>query len=59
MTKDQIQELKLSHPEGYEKVVEGMYEWQTYFLIQNLIHWIPRSEFLKLIHQAEKNNETG
>ena len=57
MTKDQINQIKLDHPEAYEAVINGLYEWPTSGLIEEIKRWMPQSEFMKLIHQAEKNNE--
>lgn len=58
MTKDQLNKVKLDHPEAYEAVTDSLYEWPTSGLIAEIKRWIPLSEFMKLIHQAEKNNET-
>ena len=58
MTKDQLHQVKLDYPEAYEAVTDSLYEWPTSGLIAEIKRWIPLSEFMKLIHQAEKNNET-
>jgi len=57
MTKDQLAKVKLDHPEAYEAVTDNLYDWPTSGLIAEIKRWIPLSEFLKLIHQAEKNSE--
>lgn len=55
MNKDQIAENKLKYPEEYEMVVESLYEWPPSGLIHELLRWIPQSEFLKMIHQVQRN----
>ena len=57
MTRDQIKDIQLNYPEAYEAVVGSLYEWPTSGLIAEIKRWMPQSEFMKLIHQAEKNNE--
>lgn len=55
MTKDQIEKIKFGFPQEYEQVIVDFYEWETAYLIKEIVKWIPQSEFMKLIHQAEKN----
>lgn len=56
MTKDQLNQVKLDHSEAYETVIDGLYEWPQSGLIHELLRWIPQSEFMKMIHQVEKND---
>lgn len=56
MTRDQIAEVKISHPVGYEAVIAGFYESTTAELIKEIVRWMPKSEFMKLVAQAEKLN---
>lgn len=57
MTKDQIKDIQLNYPEAYEAVIDSLYQWPTSGLIAEIKRWMPQSEFMKLIHQAEKNGE--
>ena len=57
MTKDQLHQVKLDHPTAYEAVVDSLYEWPQSGLIHELLRWIPHSEFMKMINQANKNED--
>jgi len=57
MTKAQMDSVRKSHPQEVELLMSDMYEWPTSRLIGELIRWIPRSEFMKLVHQMEDGDE--
>ena len=56
MTKDQMDRVRRDYPQEVELLMSDMYEWPTSRLIGEMIRWIPKSEFMKLVHQMEKNN---
>lgn len=58
MTKEQIKEIQLAYPTAYELVVSDLYEsWTTAELIRQLMKWMPKSEFMKLIHARDDIGE--
>ena len=59
MTKDQIKELKTSFPSEYETVIDNLYDWPTSGLVQEIVRWMPKSEFMKLINQVRKAQDDG
>ena len=56
MTKDQMKSVREQYPHEVEAVINDMYEWQTPYLVNDLIRWMPKSEFMKLVHQMEDNS---
>jgi hypothetical protein len=57
MTKDQMNWVRREYPKEVELLMSDMYEWPTSRLMGELIRWIPKSEFMKLVHQVEDNDE--
>ena len=56
MTRDQMKVARYQYPHEVELVINDMYEWSTPYLVNELIRWIPKSEFMKLVHQMEDDD---
>lgn len=59
MTKDQMNWVRREYPHEVELLMSDMYEWPMSRLIGELIRWIPKSEFMKLVHQVEDDDGEG
>lgn len=57
MTKDQIKELKTGFPSEYETVIDNLYDWPISGLVQEIVRWMPKSEFMKLINQVRRGSD--
>ena len=58
MTKKQLREIREKYPREMELVLNDMYEWETSYLVYELLKWMPTSELMKLIHQMEDEDGT-
>lgn len=47
-------QLRREYPREVELTMADLYEWTTSALVNELIRWMPKSEFMKLVHQWEK-----
>jgi len=56
MTKDQMKWARDEYPHEVEAVIDDMYDWPTSHLVNELIRWMPKSEFMKLVHQMEDDD---
>jgi hypothetical protein len=56
MTKDQMNWVRKEYPHEVELVMCDLYEWPTSHLVNELIRWMPKSEFMKLVHQMEDDD---
>jgi hypothetical protein len=54
MTKDQLIQVRKEFPHEVECMVDEMYGWPTSRLVNELIRWLPKSEFMKQVYQWEK-----
>ena len=59
MTKDQMNWVRKEYPHEVELVMCDLYEWPTSHLVNELIRWMPKSEFMKLVHQMEDEDGEG
>ena len=57
MTKDQMNWVRKEYPHEVELVMCDLYEWPTSHLVNELIRWMPKSEFMKLVHQMEDEDD--
>jgi hypothetical protein len=57
MTKDQLTWIRKEYPEEYERVMDSLYEWPTSGLVHELLRWMPKVEFMKLVHNVENWDE--
>ena len=57
MTKDQMDSVRRAYPKEVELVMNDLYEWPMSRVIGEMIRWIPKSEFLKLVHQMEDKDD--
>lgn len=57
MTKDQLTWIRKEYPEEYERVMDSLYEWPTSALVHELLRWMPKVEFMKLVHNVENWDE--
>ena len=58
MTKDQMKWVREEYPREVELVIDDLYDWPTSRLVNELIRWIPKSEFMKMGHQMEDRDGT-
>ena len=58
MTKDQMKWARDEYPHEVEAVIDDMYDWPTSHLVNELIRWLPKSEFMKLVHQMGDDDES-
>jgi len=56
MDKAQVELVLEEYPHEVELVLEDMYEWPTSHLVNEMIRWMPKSEFMKLVHQMEDDD---
>ena len=57
MTRDQMKIVRDQYPHEVELVINDMYDWPTSHLVNELIRWMPKSEFMKLVHQMEDDDD--
>ena len=54
MTKDQMKMVREQYPHEVELVMCDFYEgWTTSQLVNEMLKWMPKSEFMKLVYQME------
>lgn len=53
MTKDQLREIREKYPREMELVLDDMYDWETSYLVYEVLKWMPPSELMKMVHQME------
>lgn len=54
MTKDQLAQVRKEFPREAEMSIDDMYQWTTSALVNELLRWLPKSEFMKHVYQWEK-----
>lgn len=54
MTKDQLNQLRKEFPREVELTMDDMYQWTTSALVNELLRWMPKSEFVKYVNQWEQ-----
>ena len=59
MDKAQMKWVREEYPHEVELVLDDMYEWPTSHLVNEMIRWMPKSEFMKLVHQMEDDDGEG
>lgn len=57
MTKGQIKDVQLDHPREYELVMADLYDMPLSYLVTEMVRWMPKSEFMKLINQMKDKDE--
>jgi hypothetical protein len=58
MTKDQLTWIRKEYPEEYERVMDSLVcEWSTSGLVHELLRWMPKVEFMKMVHNVENWDE--
>jgi hypothetical protein len=57
MTKDQMKWVREEYPHEVELVMSDLYDWTVSRLVSELIRWMPKSEFMKLVHQMQDEVE--
>jgi len=57
MDKAQMKWVREEYPHEVELVLDDMYEWPTSHLVNEMIRWMPKSEFMKLVHQMEDDDD--
>jgi len=54
MTKDQMKMVRDQYPHEVELVMSDLYDsWSTSQLVNEMLRWMPKSEFMKLVYQME------
>ena len=54
MTKDQMKMVREQYPHEVELVMSDLYDsWSTSQLVNEMLRWMPKSEFMKLVYQME------
>ena len=54
MTKDQMKAVREQYPHEVELVMSDLYDnWSTSQLVNEMLRWMPKSEFMKLVYQME------
>ena len=56
MTKDQINWIQKEYPRECELVIDSLHDMPASYLVREMIKWMPKSEFMKLIYQVEEDN---
>ena len=58
MTKDQMKAVREQYPHEVELVMSDLYDsWSTSQLVNEMLRWMPKSEFMKLVYQMENLDE--
>lgn len=56
MTKDQMAWIRREYPEEYQQVMDSLYDWPVSGLVNELLKWMPKAEFLKLVHHVGEDD---
>ena len=57
MDKAQMKWVREEYPHEVESVLCWLYDWPTSELVDEMLKWMPKSEFMKLVHQMEDDDE--
>ena len=58
MTKDQLTWIRKEYPEEYERVMYSLVcEWSIDGLVHELLKWMPKVEFMNMVHNVENWDE--
>jgi len=55
--KAQMKWVREEYPHEVESVLCWLYDWPTSELVDEMLKWMPKSEFMKLVHQMEDDDE--
>jgi len=57
VTKDQMKVARDQYPHEVEMVMCDLYDnWTTSQLVNEMLKWMPKSEFMKLVYQMEDDD---